>query len=378
MASSDASTAAAAAKDDNEYLRKVAVGKSTLRTKLESRVLDRSFCLEATSFKPLNVTCYGSSSSKTPERYLEEARLLGYILSKRGHVCINGAGSFGCMAAMNDGVHAGDGHVRGVIHEMFLADNGYFDVDAKTQKRQMRRGSSHMVFENAVILNREEQKQQQQQQQEREIAKPRMIVNENEPIREILVAGTQICALASGNETKETYNAYGRQCCLFVFPPMIHILTQCLFHFLELMVLHNTFSTAIHPLNLFNITIPQTTKPIVYRWPGSPGTEKVLGCQHGRPHRPTRRPRYVGRAVGNGLRTPPQPKPAADRLRQRRWVLRALSADAPPCLCRQAHSPSSGRDCSICFRGRRRRSVCGGPENRGSRELRCLRENTRG
>lgn len=192
MTSSDPTTAAAV--QDDEYLRESAAGKAALRNKLESRVADRSFCLETTSSKSLNVTCYGSSSSKTPERYLEEARLLGYIIAKRGHVCINGAGSFGCMAAMNDGVHAGDGHVRGVIHEMFLADNGYFDVDANTQKRLMRRGSSHMVFENAVILNRAEQKQQQEQEkqdQAQEIAKPKMDVNKTEPIREILVAGTK-------------------------------------------------------------------------------------------------------------------------------------------------------------------------------------------
>ncbi len=183
--------------------------KTDLQTKLESRVVDRSFCLEETAPKPLNVTCYGSSSSKTPERYLEEARLLGYIIAKRGHVCINGAGSFGCMAAMNDGVYAGEGHVRGVIHEMFLADNGYFDVDAKTQQRLMRRGSSHAVFENAVILSREEQRKQKLQQDttddgaqitpkpsmdvlpESLTPKPSMDANSVEPIREILVAGTQ-------------------------------------------------------------------------------------------------------------------------------------------------------------------------------------------
>ena len=191
MTTSD-DTTTTAVEDNDEYLREIAAEKAALQTKLESRVIDKNFCLETTSSKPLNVTCYGSSSSKTPQRYLEESRLLGYILAKRGHVCVNGAGSFGCMAAMNDGVHAGDGHVRGVIHEMFLADNGYFDVDSKTQKRLMRRGSSHRVFENALILNREEQKRQQQSQ---ETAKEKQSAGKDattptEPIREILVAGT--------------------------------------------------------------------------------------------------------------------------------------------------------------------------------------------
>jgi hypothetical protein len=176
----------------DEYLQESAAEAAVLRTKLESKVVDRGFCLDTTASQSLNVTCYGSSSSKTPERYLEEARLLGYILSRRGHVCINGAGSFGCMAAMNDGVHAGEGHVRGVIHEMFLADNGYFDVDAKTHKRLMRRGSSHKVFENAIILNREEQKQQQETKKntKHDNSTTGKDAKKIEPIREILVAGT--------------------------------------------------------------------------------------------------------------------------------------------------------------------------------------------
>jgi predicted Rossmann-fold nucleotide-binding protein len=93
---------------------------------VEAAVANSAFCAQAAS-KSLRVTCYGSSSAKTPERYLKEARALGYILAKRGHVCVNGAGSFGCMAAMNDGAVSGNGHIVGVIHDMFLVDNGFFD-----------------------------------------------------------------------------------------------------------------------------------------------------------------------------------------------------------------------------------------------------------
>lgn len=70
---------------------------------------------------PLRICCYGSSSSETPEAYLSEARSLGYILGKRGHTCVNGAGAYGCMAAMNDGCHLADGNMVGVIHEMWLS-----------------------------------------------------------------------------------------------------------------------------------------------------------------------------------------------------------------------------------------------------------------
>lgn len=92
--------------------------------------------------KSLRVTCYGSSSAKTPEDYLREARSLGYILAKRGHICVNGAGSYGCMAAMNDGAVAGNGHIIGVIHEMFLVDDGY---GGKTIDRD---GGAHPAFQN--------------------------------------------------------------------------------------------------------------------------------------------------------------------------------------------------------------------------------------
>lgn len=160
---------------------------------LESKIVNKEFCLNSKPAPPksLNVTCYGSSSSKTPSRYLDEARLLGYILAKRGHVCINGAGSYGCMAAMNDGVFAGEGHVRGVIHEMFLADNGYFDIDKKTSRKLMRRGSSHRVFENAIILSKDEH---EKNNNNRNAGGDNDNDNDDDntkltPIREILVAG---------------------------------------------------------------------------------------------------------------------------------------------------------------------------------------------
>lgn len=66
----------------------------------------------------LRVCCYGSSASTTPEAYTTAAAEVGYLLARRGHTCVNGAGSFGCMAAMNDGASQGGGHIVGVIHEM--------------------------------------------------------------------------------------------------------------------------------------------------------------------------------------------------------------------------------------------------------------------
>ena len=69
---------------------------------------------------PLRVCCYGSSSNRTPDKYIDAAYQLGNTLAKRGHICVNGAGSSGCMAAMNRGADDGGGHIVGVIHEKFV------------------------------------------------------------------------------------------------------------------------------------------------------------------------------------------------------------------------------------------------------------------
>jgi uncharacterized protein (TIGR00730 family) len=98
--------------------------------------------------KSLRICCYGSSSSDTPEAYLHQARQLGYLLAKRGHVCVNGAGSFGCMAALNDGAVAGNGHIVGVIHEMWLVDQG-----GDYKGLPVRDGGAHSVFHNTKEEN---------------------------------------------------------------------------------------------------------------------------------------------------------------------------------------------------------------------------------
>ena len=94
--------------------------------------------------KPLRVCCYGSSSSKTPDCYLQPAAEVGYLLGVRGHTCVNGAGSFGCMAAINDGAAAGNGHIVGVIHKMWLVDGE--DSLKDWGIRKLRDGGSHSVF----------------------------------------------------------------------------------------------------------------------------------------------------------------------------------------------------------------------------------------
>jgi predicted Rossmann-fold nucleotide-binding protein len=115
---------------------------------IDKTVLESPF-VQKKAVKQLRVCCYGSSSSLTPTKYLEPAASVGYILARRGHICVNGAGSFGCMAAMNDGAAEGNGHIVGVIHEMWLVD-GASDWGVRDQERRtLRDGGAHSVFDGA-------------------------------------------------------------------------------------------------------------------------------------------------------------------------------------------------------------------------------------
>eukprot|EP00527_Entomoneis_sp_CCMP2396_P005993 CAMPEP_0198139312 /NCGR_PEP_ID=MMETSP1443-20131203/2651_1 /TAXON_ID=186043 /ORGANISM="Entomoneis sp., Strain CCMP2396" /LENGTH=312 /DNA_ID=CAMNT_0043801417 /DNA_START=29 /DNA_END=964 /DNA_ORIENTATION=- len=111
---------------------------------VNSTVVRSSFSQERAE-KPLRVCCYGSSSAETPLTYLQSAAEVGYILAKRGHTCVNGAGTFGCMAAMNQGAAAGDGHIVGVIHKMWLVDGA--DVEKQWGIKALRDGGAHSVFD---------------------------------------------------------------------------------------------------------------------------------------------------------------------------------------------------------------------------------------
>jgi hypothetical protein len=107
------------------FLRRVYVKMAEFAMQPESVSMSsssRTFVAAEKASKQLRVTCYGSSSSKTPEDYIQAAWSVGYILAQRGHICVNGAGATGCMGAMNKGAVAGNGHIVGVIHEMFVVD----------------------------------------------------------------------------------------------------------------------------------------------------------------------------------------------------------------------------------------------------------------
>ena len=135
----------------------------------------------------LRVCCFGSSSSQTPAAYLCPSAEVGYLLAVRGHVCVNGAGSFGCMAALNEGALAGNGHIVGVIHEMWLKKGE--DVKEKQQQesnnpwglqRPLRDGGAHAAFSQKTTTTTTLTSNGDS---------PSTSVKNGEPIRELLVAG---------------------------------------------------------------------------------------------------------------------------------------------------------------------------------------------
>ena len=48
------------------------------------------------------ICVYGSSSTRTKQSYLTASFELGAAIAKRGHVCINGGGKFGCMVSIDN------------------------------------------------------------------------------------------------------------------------------------------------------------------------------------------------------------------------------------------------------------------------------------
>ena len=63
------------------------------------------------------VCFYCSSSTSTPQRYLDLATAVGTALAERGHTLVSGGGSVGCMGAVARAARAAGAHTLGVIPE---------------------------------------------------------------------------------------------------------------------------------------------------------------------------------------------------------------------------------------------------------------------
>lgn len=76
---------------------------------------------------------FGSSSAKTPQKYLEVAHTLGREIAGAGHDAVTGGGQFGCMMGAQQGCIEAGGEVIYVVHQKFI-DGGSVDVNAKGVK----------------------------------------------------------------------------------------------------------------------------------------------------------------------------------------------------------------------------------------------------
>lgn len=68
----------------------------------------------------MNITVYAASSGQLPEVYQQAAAELGFVLARRGHTLINGAGCTGLMSATTDAVLAEGGKAIGVIPQFMI------------------------------------------------------------------------------------------------------------------------------------------------------------------------------------------------------------------------------------------------------------------
>jgi len=206
--------------------------------------------------KSLRVCCYGSSSPKTPQKYLDEAYRVGYLLGSRGHICVNGAGASGCMNSMNDGAADANGHIVGVIHEKFVVDG----------QDWMSNNGAHEVFSNANANANGS--------------------TENGPHREIVIAG--------GDDLQERKRLLVKDAdALLVLPGG-----------------PGTFDEV-------RTTTQQWISSCFFR----ALCTKTFFSTNFQPFHPT--------ALGNGLCSQPRNDEPSNCLRQRGWLLRSFSADAP-------------------------------------------------
>ncbi len=99
------------------------------------------------------LTVYGSSSPRTPSRYLAAATELGRLAAAAGWRVRTGAGKDGCMGALADAVIAAGGQVDGVILRLFLdqglAHGGLASLaiadDMRSRKRLLLEGTDAAI-----------------------------------------------------------------------------------------------------------------------------------------------------------------------------------------------------------------------------------------
>lgn len=102
---------------------------------------------------PRHITVYCSSSDKLAAPFYAVATAFGEALARRGDVLVYGGGRTGLMGAVARGVHAGKGHVVGVVpgflrHVELVydeADELLITADMRSRKAEMERRADAFV-----------------------------------------------------------------------------------------------------------------------------------------------------------------------------------------------------------------------------------------
>lgn len=71
----------------------------------------------------MRICVYGAASPTIDPKYIEKTEQMGKEMALRGHSLVFGAGGNGLMGAAARGVHAGGGHILGVIPKFFEEEN---------------------------------------------------------------------------------------------------------------------------------------------------------------------------------------------------------------------------------------------------------------
>ncbi len=74
----------------------------------------------------MRICCYGASSAYLDKVYLDSAFEMGARLARRGAGVIYGAGKYGVMGALADGVLSEKGELIGIVPEFFETDGAVF------------------------------------------------------------------------------------------------------------------------------------------------------------------------------------------------------------------------------------------------------------
>jgi uncharacterized protein (TIGR00730 family) len=95
----------------------------------------------------VRIAVFCGSSSRAPERYHADARIVGDAIARRGHVLVYGGGRTGLMGSVADAALAAGGVVHGVILREFIEQDvhhtGIAELHLVEDMRSRKAGLDH-------------------------------------------------------------------------------------------------------------------------------------------------------------------------------------------------------------------------------------------